>query len=61
MFGTLKPKKDTAPKPTTDLTVDEIQLILQLLSQTTFPVSKIETLYVAIYKLQEIHKQLKGE
>lgn len=48
-------------KPNIDLTLDELTLILQLLGQTTFPVSKIETLYVAIYKLQELHKQLKGE
>lgn len=41
-----------------DLSISEIELILELLGQTTFPVKRIETLYVALYKLQEQHKLL---
>lgn len=44
-----------------DLTASEIELILKLLGQTSFPVKDIETLYIALYKLQEQHKILKNE
>lgn len=47
--------------PQLDLTASEIELILKLLSQTSFPVKDIETLYIALYKLQEQHKILKNE
>ena len=39
------------------LSSDEIALILRLVGQANFPVKDIETLYVAIYKLQEQFKQ----
>lgn len=47
--------------PNIDLDRSEIELILRLLSQTTFQVKDIETLYIALYKLQEQHKQLSNE
>jgi len=47
--------------PNNDLTQSEIDLILRLLSQTTFPVKEIETLYIALYKLQNQYKQLESE
>lgn len=47
--------------PNNDLTQPEIDLILRLLSQTTFPVKEIETLYIALYKLQNQYKQLESE
>lgn len=42
--------------PSLELTKSEIELILKLLSQTSFPVKDIETLYIALWKLQETHK-----
>lgn len=44
--------------PFLDLTMPEIELILRLVSQTTFPVKDIETLYITLHKLQEQHKHL---
>lgn len=39
-----------------DLSAAEIEVILRLLQGTNFPVRDIETLYVAIVKLQEQFK-----
>lgn len=44
-----------------NFTRSDIELILRLLSQTTFPVKDIETLYITLYKLQELHKKLVNE
>lgn len=38
------------------LTSDEIELILTLLGETSFPVKKIEILYKALWKLQIQHQ-----
>lgn len=42
-----------------ELTAEEIELILKLLSTTTFPVRDIERLYQAILKLQNEYSRLK--
>lgn len=44
-----------------DLSASEIELVIKLLMQTSFPVKEIETLYIALYKLQEQHKQRTNE
>lgn len=44
-----------------DLNTNELELIIRLLGQTHFPVKDIEILYIALYKLQEQHKQLSSE
>lgn len=41
------------------LTADEIELILTLLGETSFPVKKIEILYKALWKLQIQHQNHK--
>lgn len=52
-------KKEIKVKdPSLELTKPEIELILRLLAQTTFQVKDIETLYIALWKLEETHKQL---
>ncbi len=38
------------------LSKEEIQLILLLIGQTTFPVKNIEILYNLILKLQKLHE-----
>ena len=47
--------------PDDDLTQSEIELILRLVSQTTFPVKDIETLYIALYKLQNQYKSITND
>lgn len=39
-----------------ELSPQEIELILKLLATTSFPVKDIEILYQTIFKLQELHK-----
>lgn len=43
----------------TQLTAEEIELILKLLGPTLFPVNQIEVLYKALWKLQIQHQNLK--
>lgn len=47
--------------PQFDLTLSELEIVLTLLAQCTFPVKDIQALYVALYKLQEQHQALKNE
>jgi hypothetical protein len=56
-----QPAEVQVRNPELDLTQFELELILRLLAQTSFPVKEIETLYIALYKLQEQHKQLSNE
>lgn len=55
-----KKKEIQVKDPSLDLTQPEIELVLRLLSQTTFQVKDIETLYITLYKLQEQHKHLQN-
>lgn len=54
----LKSQTKQLPQPVNqfDLSQNEIELVLRLLQQTTFPVKDIEVLYMAILKLQEQFK-----
>lgn len=54
----LKSQTKQLPQPANqfDLSQNEIELVLRLLQQTTFPVKDIEVLYMAILKLQEQFK-----
>lgn len=54
----LKSQTKQLPQPTNqfDLSQNEIELVLRLLQQTTFPVKDIEVLYMAILKLQDQFK-----
>lgn len=44
----------------TQLSAEEIELILKLLGETMFPVKHIEILYKALYKLQVQHQSQIG-
>lgn len=55
-----KKKEIQVKDPSLDLTQPEIELVLRLLSQTTFQVKDIEVLYITLYKLQEQHKHLQN-
>lgn len=48
-------------KKETDLTSKEIEIIVTLLKQTTFPVKDIESLYIALYKLQQQYQERENE
>jgi len=55
-----KAKKPVEFPPDMNLTAEELEVILRLLSTTHFPVKDIEFLYKAIYKLQEEYNRLKN-
>ena len=57
----LTKNKEVQPKlnPDISLTSNEIELILKLLAQTSFPVKDIEVLYLTLFKLQKLYEQSK--
>lgn len=57
----IPPKTSDTPIIENTLSYEDVDVIIRVLGNSTFSVRDIETLYRAIYKLQELRNKLKND